>query len=47
MTINNVDRPYLPDQCQEPTLRDQANSHGKGEDLVSNPDNNNIMGGAA
>jgi len=47
MIIDIIDGPYLPGQCQEPTIRDQANSHGKGADLVSNPDNNYIMGEAA
>jgi hypothetical protein len=47
MTINIFAGPYLPDQCQEPTIRDQANSHEKVADLVSNPDHNYIMGEAA
>jgi hypothetical protein len=32
---------------QADALIDQANSHEKGADLVSNPDNNYIMGEAA
>jgi hypothetical protein len=47
MTINNVAGSYLPGQCQEPTIQEQANSYGNGADLVSNPDNNYIMGEAA
>jgi len=47
MIIDIIDGPYLPGQCQESTIRDQANSHGKGEDLGGNPENNYIMGGAA
>jgi hypothetical protein len=47
MIINKMVDLTCHGQCQEPTIRDQANSHGKGEDLGGNPENNYIMGGAA